>query len=45
MLNFAEYAERWEGMWSAGLKPGDKFDACAPSPALVEFLKENPEIS
>ena len=31
-------AARWEGMWSAGLKPGDAFDAARVEPALASAI-------
>lgn len=31
----------WESMWAAGLAPGDKFDATAPHPALVDLLQSD----
>mmetsp|Transcript_78870 Transcript_78870/g.255490 ORF Transcript_78870/g.255490 Transcript_78870/m.255490 type:complete len:241 (-) Transcript_78870:19-741(-) len=32
----------WEGMWSAGLKPGQAFDIAGPSKALVPLLPTLP---
>ena len=34
----AEMREKWEGLWGAGLAPGDRFDARGPSPALLARL-------
>ncbi|KAL6769478.1 hypothetical protein ACKKBG_A31170 [Auxenochlorella protothecoides x Auxenochlorella symbiontica] len=34
-----EYQKRWEASWNAGLKPGERFDACQSSPALLDLLK------
>ena len=29
----------WESMWSAGLKPGELFDASCPAPILVKLCE------
>ncbi len=34
----AEMTAKWEGLWGAGLAPGDLFDARGPSPALLARL-------
>jgi SAM-dependent methyltransferase len=31
---------RWHNMWNAGLLPGQAFDACGPSPALLKIVEE-----
>lgn len=33
--------QRWLDMWDAGLKPGDAFDVCTPSPLLISLIKQN----
>ena len=34
----AEMRAKWDGLWAAGLAPGDRFDARAASPALLARL-------
>ncbi|GLC42206.1 hypothetical protein PLESTB_000642300 [Pleodorina starrii] len=33
------YSDRWEQIWGAGLARGERFDAAAASPALVDLLQ------
>jgi hypothetical protein len=39
------YSDRWEAMWSAGLKPGQAFDAECCSPSLQELFSNATELS